>query len=605
MIKLLKNLPFFIKLMLAFGLSLSLALLMTTVRQITTTYALLEEKSMAHLDALTQQVILNFDNSQKSIEASAYSAMTSFAIPANLEEDREGIEMRNTLSMMLKASAPYNYIMVRSNSGQRSNTGAAPSQTRESMRLVEAECNAILDEHQDTSYGLCEWIHSDSGEVYLLRDVYDISPLRHVGTMVLHMQQPVFAISSNSTDVGFLFFDHYGEFITYTGLDIPNATLDAIVKDAREGAISQKQVWEDEEYFVVQGSSGSWSTIAITSTRAYQEACTQSLYVGLILGGVWLCLGVLLVYILIRSELHKLKELKRSMAQVAQGDFGYQIEITDNDDISQLAVTFNYMSQHIAELLEQLVEKERMRNNAELQVLEYKYRALETQIRPHFIYNALETINAMAKIKGEDEITEIVQRISRYFRNITMNITHQFITVQQEFDSLQDYTEIYRFIHGDRLRPSFSAREAARNAMIPTMIVQPVVENALHYGLRGQNEDSEIQVHAYTRNSKLLITVKDRGPGLTPEQIQSLENGQFLTRNEHSGIGLANVRERLDLIYGDQASITMGNREGGGVKVTIEMPFTYSEPDDLDDLEELEDWEDWDDLDGLDDLGLL
>ena len=252
------------------------------------------------------------------------------------------------------------------------------------------------------------------------------------------------------------------------------------------------------------------------------------------------------------------------------------------------------MSDHIADLVEQLVEKERMRSNAEMQVLEYKYRSLETQIRPHFIYNALETINAIAKIKGNDEIVEIVQRISRYFRSITLNTTHQFITVQQEFDNLQDYTEIYRFIHGDGLKTIFSARETARNAMIPTMILQPIVENALHYGLRSQDEDSEVRIHAYAKNGKLFITVKDRGRGLTPEQTESIQSGQPLPRSGHTGIGLTNVRERLQLIYGDSSSITLRNRENGGVKVTIEIPFAYTEPDDM---EELDDWSDLDDLD--------
>ena len=200
--------------------------------------------------------------------------------------------------------------------------------------------------------------------------------------------------------------------------------------------------------------------------------------------------------------------------------------MTDADDISQLALAFNDMSQRISELMAELVEKERMRSNAELQVLEYKYRALETQIRPHFIYNALEVISSMAKIKGETEMIDIVQTISRYFRNITQSTTDQFITVQQEFDRLQDYTRIYQFMHGDHLKTVFSARETARNAMIPTMILQPVVENSLKYGLRSQEEDSEIRVHAYTQDGKLLITIRDNGKGLTQEQMEKLEKGR-------------------------------------------------------------------------------
>ena len=338
-----------------------------------------------------------------------------------------------------------------------------------------------------------------------------------------------------------------------------------------------------------------WSVIVICSTQSYRTGCRQIMQNGIALGALGLLAGMALVYILTRSVLKKLGEIKKSMKEVANGNFDSRIEVTDADDISQLALAFNDMSQRISELMAELVEKERMRSNAELQVLEYKYRALETQIRPHFIYNALEVISSMAKIKGETEMIDIVQTISRYFRNITQSTTDQFITVQQEFDRLQDYTRIYQFMHGDHLKTVFSARETARNAMIPTMILQPVVENSLKYGLRSQEEDSEIRVHAYTQDGKLLITIRDNGKGLTQEQMEKLEKGET-AESSSSGIGMANVRQRLKLIYGDKSSISFRNRTAGGVKVTIEIPFTYSEPDSLWELEQMDDWSDLDEL---------
>lgn len=125
---------------------------------------------------------------------------------------------------------------------------------------------------------------------------------------------------------------------------------------------------------------------------------------------------------------------------------GFQCGCTGEDDISQLAATFNYMTNRISELLDELIQKERAKKDVEIEMLEYKYRSLQTQIRPHFIYNALETIGALAKMHRYEEIEKAVLHISRYFRNITMNTTKNFITVQQEFDSLRDYTEIYGFI---------------------------------------------------------------------------------------------------------------------------------------------------------------
>lgn len=485
--------------------------------------------------------------------------------------------------------------MTRNSQRQLISTDFRNDMPTEQRSQIEADCRTILEEHQENTLGSCQWIRMDSGHVYLLRDVYDTQPLRHRGVIVLHIRQPFFAASSASENTGFLFLDKNGDFLTYTGTELPEGMTDEVIADAQAGALSSKNNWSGGEYFAVSVAGSQWSVIVICSTQSYRTGCRQIMQNGIALGALGLLAGMALVYILTRSVLKKLGEIKESMKEVANGNFDSRIEVTDADDISQLALAFNDMSQRISELMAELVEKERMRSNAELQVLEYKYRALETQIRPHFIYNALEVISSMAKIKGETEMIDIVQTISRYFRNITQSTTDQFITVQQEFDRLQDYTRIYQFMHGDHLKTVFSARETARNAMIPTMILQPVVENSLKYGLRSQEEDSEIRVHAYTQDGKLLITIRDNGKGLTQEQMEKLEKGET-AESSSSGIGMANVRQRLKLIYGDKSSISFRNRTAGGVKVTIEIPFTYSEPDSLWELEQMDDWSDLDEL---------
>lgn len=590
-----KNMSFLWKLMLAFSASLLLSIVLIMVHHTSTTYSVLEKKSTHHLEVLTEQVALNFRENQNSIEKNSYSAMTSFNIPSCLTGSTDR-ELRDNLSMMVNAGAPYDFVMVQAKNGQHSTYSYQFD--RDTMTRIRGECSQILESIQHANHAGTKWIRSSSGEVYLFRDVYQTSPLRHTGSMVIHMRSQFFTVQADE-ETSFLFFDNTGNFITQAGVQIMQPILEEILRDVQENDLSSRDQWQSEEYFTTAYHGKRWNVVGITSTRSYRQSCMQILMDDLFIGAAGLLIGVVFMYILSRALLRKLKEIQISMDKIARGEFGHQIPIADNDEISRLAVTFNYMSRHISDLLKQLVEKERMRNTAELQVLEYKYRALETQIRPHFIYNAMETVNAMAKIKGDTEIAELVQRISRYFRSITLNTTHQYITVQQEFDHLQDYTDIYRFIHGDRLRTVFTARDMARNAMIPTMILQPIVENALHYGLRDQNQDSEVRIHAYVKEDKLFITVRDSGHGLTPEQAEQLQKGQILSRSQHTGIGLSNVRDRLNLIYGDKSSITLRNRESGGIKVTIEMPVTYSEPDDLgteqqelqQELEELAIWE--------------
>ena len=542
---------------------------------------------------LTEQVALNFRENQETVGYSIYSRMAALEIPLLMDTYSQEAStsslanIRYALAQMITESSDYDYILLELPDGTRINTGG---ERFKKLGDIQANCDAILDEHRTVTYGNSNWYRGTDGGVYILRDVYATSPLRRVGKAVIHMKGNIFSVSNVYENTGFLFFDIHGAFLSGAGMELPEDVLQAVTEDMADGVLTEKENWMKLDYYMASSTSGNWITVGINSTAVYREMVGHIVRNGVLFGCMELFLGVALLTVLIRRLVSKLMELRKAMTRVADGDFSQHIRVSGNDDISLLAETMNHMTSKIQELLEQLVEKERLKNEAEIQILEYKYRSLETQIRPHFIYNALETINSMAKIRGNDDIVEIVQRISRYFRSITVNTTRQFITCQQEFDMLQDYTEIYRFIHGDKLKTTFSAKEAARNALIPTMILQPVVENALQHGIRGQDEDSEIIVHAYVRGKQLNITVKDTGYGLSPQMEQKLQSGQ-IEANRRGGIGVGNVRQRLQLIYGNDAAFSISNRDEGGVVVRITIPLTYIEPeilgsDDLDwDLE--------------------
>ena len=588
-----RSLSFSAKLIIMYICSLFFAICAVTFNQIHAAANVLEEESSQNLRMLTEQVALNFRENQESMGYSIYSRMVALEIPLLMDTySQEGsttslANVRYALAQMITESSDYDYILLEMSDGARINTGGKGVKT---LGDIQSNCDTILDEHRTVTYGNSNWYRGTDGGVYILRDVYATSPLRRVGKAVIHMKGNIFSVSNVYENTGFLFFDIHGAFLSGAGMEIPEDVLQAVTEDMADGVLTEKENWMKLDYYMASSTSGNWITVGINSTAVYREMVDHIVRNGVLFGCMELFLGVALLTVLIRRLVSKLMELRKAMTRVADGDFSQHIRVSGNDDISLLAETMNHMTSKIQELLEQLVEKERLKNEAEIQILEYKYRSLETQIRPHFIYNALETINSMAKIRGNDDIVEIVQRISRYFRSITVNTTRQFITCQQEFDMLQDYTEIYRFIHGDKLKTTFSAKEAARNALIPTMILQPVVENALQHGIRGQDEDSEIIVHAYVRGKQLNITVKDTGYGLSPQMEQKLQSGQ-IEANRRGGIGVGNVRQRLQLIYGNDAAFSISNRDEGGVVVRITIPLTYIEPeilgsDDLDwDLE--------------------
>lgn len=577
------DLPFSTKLITVYIFSLVLGIGLNTYEQIDTSLTMLHRERVESLDMLTEQVALNFSDSQQAMSDAIYARLRAFEIPslmnAQLSQPEKGTAaLQYALAQTISESTEYDFVALETAGGQRLATKRSePAMRAEQYSEISAFADELLGSGAQERYASSTWIRAASGDVYIMTNVYNTSPLKWVGRAVFHLRDSIFSLSEAYENTGFAFFDASGNFLSFVGMSgDPERSAQIAAQLAEDGSLSD-EAW-DGEYFISRSRSGGWTAVGFSSKQVYREMRADSIRIGVVYGCMGLVAGIALMLVLVRNLVSKLKRIRRSMDQVAEGNLDSHIEITDNDNISQIAKTFNHMMIRMKELLAEVAEKERQKKDAELQILEYKYRSLETQIRPHFIYNAFEIVNAMAKIKGEDEIVEIVQRISRYFRNITVNTTRQFITTQQEFDALCDYTEIYRFIHGERLCVTFSAREAARNAMIPTMIVQPVVENALKHGVREQNEDSQIIVHAYIREDKLNLTVKDTGYGLTPEQETKLERGEQLSDPHHGGIGLANVRQRLSLIYGDEASVSIHNRPEGGVVVKIILPLIYSEP---------------------------
>ncbi len=600
MLKKWRNLSFATKLIFVFGISVALVIILITYTQIDMFVTMSEEESVNNLNMLTDQVALNFSENQDTIAKTVYARATTFTVPTlmheyNLTDGDNRVELQYALAQMVTNSTDYDYVMIETKNGERLDTGSKYSIDVADLNILYDDCVMLLENYADNTHGSNNWYRCSGGEVYILKDVYAISPLRYVGRMVVHMRKEPFKISDYYSDTGFLFFDKNNEYLTSAGMEIPEGVEDAVKNYLEEGVLYSSNNWYGQEYFLAKKSNDGWTIVGISSMNKFYQMKNTIIRNGILYGIFALCVGTSLVMLLLASFVKKLRILKESMNEVAKGNLDYQVSVQGEDDISQLSNTFNYMTNRISELLAELIDKERAKKDVEFEMLEYNYRSLETQIRPHFIYNALESINSMAKMNNNTKIVEALQKISRYFRNISVNTTKQFITAEQEFNSLRDYTEIYGFIHGNKLEVTYLVKDKAKNAMIPTMILQPIVENALQHGIKSKGEKSEIRIHAYEEDNKLIITVKDNGEGLSKEVEQIFRENGYIPSREHGGIGIANVRERLDLIYGDEAGMIIQNREEGGLIVKIVLPFNYNEPelgksDVLAELDEVEDW---------------
>ncbi len=204
-------------------------------------------------------------------------------------------------------------------------------------------------------------------------------------------------------------------------------------------------------------------------------------------------------------------------------------------------------------------ELERLLSEARLNVL-------RTQLQPHFLFNALNAISA--HVEHEPRTARLMlERLGDLLRLSLDHIDHEEISLEQELAFVEKYLQLQAMRFEDRLKVSMNLDPAALEALVPPFILQPLVENAVHHGASARSAHGTIAVEAWRSNGAVHLAVRDNGPGLPA--------GWSVDRDE--GIGIANTRERLRHLYGEQyQSLSFSPEPGGGVRVDLSLPFRSS-----------------------------
>jgi len=187
--------------------------------------------------------------------------------------------------------------------------------------------------------------------------------------------------------------------------------------------------------------------------------------------------------------------------------------------------------------------------------------ALKTQLQPHFLFNALNMI--ASHVHDEPDVAAaMLQHLSTFLRATLRHSGAQEVPLREEIDFLGSYLAIMKARFEERLRVDVSLPIDVRETLVPHLLLQPVVENAITHSLRDHARSAEIRIAATHEGDRLRLTIEDNGPGIREDAAVS-----------GNGIGLANTQARLRHLYGDRQSLTLANREEGGLRLTIELPW--------------------------------
>ena len=230
----------------------------------------------------------------------------------------------------------------------------------------------------------------------------------------------------------------------------------------------------------------------------------------------------------------------------------------------------------VEEQNDQLLRLESQATSAQLAMLRY-------QLNPHFLFNTLNSISTLVLLKQTEPANAMLSRLSSFLRYTLINEPTGRVTVAQEVETLKLYLDIELMRFEERLRTTFRIDPASEVALLPSLLLQPLVENAIKYAVTPQESGAEITIITQLIGQNLRITVSDTGPGMPGGQIDgrsdnrisgvSFDGGEPVS----TGVGLANIRDRLAQAYGGSHRFETYEPPEGGFAVTIEIPFEQRE----------------------------
>jgi len=273
-----------------------------------------------------------------------------------------------------------------------------------------------------------------------------------------------------------------------------------------------------------------------------------------------LLMSSITAYMLYAQVQVPLKQLIRGFQRLKNEDYSIRLEPRGKNEFSFVFVRFNSMVEQIQELFERVyLEK--------IHVREARLKQLQAQINPHFFYNCFSFISSMAKLKDTQAVIAMSQNLASYYRYTTRQ-EKELATLAEEIEFIRNYLEIHK-LRKKRLDYMIDLEPDMNGLLIPRLLIQPLVENAVVHGVEAKAGAGLIRITGYRTGSLVCIVVEDNGRGMSDEDIQSLEQRLRQPMDEEMGCGLWNIRQRVTLRYGEEAKLHLARSDLGGLKVSL------------------------------------
>lgn len=326
---------------------------------------------------------------------------------------------------------------------------------------------------------------------------------------------------------------------------------------------------EGKKYIVANYKSAytGWSTIGIVpeSTLVKDSIRLRNQIIEVVIFVFFL---VLLLSVNIARQITKnIRNLQKTMKRVEEGDMITLSHITSKDEVGELNKTFIHMVTRLKEMMKQIQLREEQKREAELT-------ALQAQISPHFLYNTLNTIKYLARLRNAVNIEEVTTSLIQLLRGVVGN-TRQYVTIEEELAYIRGYITIQRYKDMYQMDVDWHVDPELLRCKTVKLLLQPIVENAIIHGYKPGDSERLLTISLQKQGmNDIVIEVTDNGPGMSNEQILRILSGEMRQNGyTFSGIGIANVHERIRMMFGKHYGIHILSEIGLYTTVTITIPI--------------------------------
>lgn len=415
-------------------------------------------------------------------------------------------------------------------------------------------CGGVLKNPNNDSY------------ISLIRIIKDIRNFQKLAVLIVNVDEKTIVEQFKDISDGgrshFFVLNSSGEYITNP--DIDKAVVEDEIKPNLKGSNGYivKNIGNTKMIIsYITSKKYDWKIVGLMPLSEISRQWRSLSYIGifiLVFNSIFLSMGGRYIAKLITKPLLK---MQKYMKKAEQGNFETMpVDMSRADEIVQLQKVYNKMVVDIETLIHEVKEEQKTIRKNELDLL-------RAQVNPHFLYNTLDAISALSLIGNNEKTFKITQSLGEFYR-ISLSSGKEIITVQDEINCIKNYVNILDIRYNSKFELVYEIQDSILELRMLKLILQPVVENAIHHGLRNKPGKGNVVIKGFIENNYIVFKVSDDGIGMTQERISEVTS----SKKDKGGFGLYSSIQRISIFYNIENPISIASEEGKGTEVTITIP---------------------------------